>query len=87
MGYRIRLINLKTKSVCWKSPPTSYVGTFSVMDPQIALIFAECVVESWGDSVVKVSAVDFLDDKEEDLGGILVAGKKFGVLVEGAEIY
>lgn len=86
MSCRIRLINLKSRRVWWKNPPTGYLGVLCVDDPQVALVYAECILESWGDTVVKVSGVDFINDAHEDLGGILVKGNKLGVLIEGTEM-
>jgi hypothetical protein len=87
VGCRIRLINLKSKRVWWSNPPTGYLGALSVDDPQVALMYAECILGSWGDVVVKVSGVDFINDPHEDLGGILVRGNKLGVLIEGTEMF
>lgn len=86
MNCRIRVINLVAKKVWWKHPPEAYLGTYSLAHPQIALLYAECILTAWGDEVVRVCAVDFMDDPHEDLGGILVRGKKIGVLIEGAEL-
>ena len=86
MSCRIRVINLTANKIWWNSPPKVYLGVYSVERPQAALLYAECVLAAWGDEVVRVCAVDFIDDPEEDLGGILVRGKKMGVLIEGAQM-
>jgi hypothetical protein len=85
--HRFRLISLVTNRILWTPLRDGFAGKFEVYNPQVALMMAEGMLEMQGDEFVAAKPAVVAGDGEPDIAGILIRGRRYGVIIEGAEFF
>jgi hypothetical protein len=85
--HRFRLISLTSNRVLWTPLRDGFVGKFEVYNPHVALMMAEGMLEMQGDQFMSAKPAVVAGEGEPDMSGVLIRGRKYGVIIEGAEFF
>jgi|19_taG_2_1085344.scaffolds.fasta_scaffold01547_21 hypothetical protein len=86
MAYCVRVVDLFTNSIRWEPLPVGYMGVYELECPKVAILFAESVLNMIGEQVTEAKAATIPLLGGEPVGGILLVGEYFGVIVEGSDL-